>query len=284
MPPTFGGKSLVTRRWGATARPCLPRGFAGSKPGLRPRRVLLEHRVVVAFEVGPDHGRSSRSSLGRRRCRGRRGRCGGGSGPAGGRCTSGRADAGARRRPRSRGARRGRRRLGVRLGRRRRAAADLEAVGRAGVLAGVAAVDPPAERSSVLLGEVALGLEEPGEAASGVEHARLDEGAGGTRREAALAGAAPLGRSVGGRRRERRIGDDRPEHELRTATAVQQQVRVLAVEAESGPSGRLPVDEGVVVGEDPRLPPRPSELTGDHLEGAAEVLVVVDPAVPGDRS
>ena len=74
------------------------------------------------------------------------------------------------------------------------------AVRRAHLLALVAAVDAVAERDAVLERERALGLEEPRQAAAGVDHAGRGDRAGRATVEAAAAGTAPI---VDGRRRRR---------------------------------------------------------------------------------
>ena len=64
--------------------------------------------------------------------------------------------------------------------------------------------------------------------------------------------------------------------------AGEQHRAVLAVPAESRSHRRLPVDEGVVVGHDPRLPAIGSEHFGHGSQAGPEVGVVVTPRVRRD--
>ena len=83
-----------------------------------------------------------------------------------------------------------------------------------------------------------------------------------------------------GRRRQRRVGDDRARARTTTAEPGQQQVGVLAVPAEPGPVGRLAVDEAVVVGEH-HAPAsrRPAARRRRRRSAVAQRRVVVDPGV-----
>src|SRR5690606_7025485 len=66
-----------------------------------------------------------------------------------------------------------------------------------------------------------------------------------------------------------------------------QEVRVLAIPADAGAVGGLPVDERVVIGEDAAAPPCRPQRLADRRERVAERAVVVLPGVAGhaaDRS
>ena len=289
MPPTLGGKSLVTSRWD-TAGPRVRRGISrsapayGRRPGEARRRLELRshERIGVVATPATSLSRSARpsrraaqtawarssgsasaqrparapprprGSAGRRRCPAPPGRCGAGSGPGGGVCTSGRAGPAARRRSPPAG--RARRRPRSASGPARRAGCDAvgAAVGRAHLLAVVAAVEPVAERDAVVARERAVGLQQPRQAPPGVDHARGDDGAGRDSRRGSGCTAAAVGHRLVADV-QRRVGDDRSQHEP-AALPGQEQVGVLAVPAEPGPVGGLAVDEGVVVGHDPAAP------------------------------
>ncbi len=75
----------------------------------------------------------------------------------------------------------------------------------------------------------------------------------------------------------------RPEHEPAAAPR-QQQVAVLAVPAETGAVGRLPVDEGVVVHENTRVPADLAQAIRDHGKTAPEGGVVIFPGVGRDTA
>ena len=86
--------------------------------------------------------------------------------------------------------------------------------------------------------------------------------------EAPGAGAAAVGdrRRCGTTGGQRRVGDHRAEHEPAPLPR-QEQVGVLAVPAEPGPVGGLAVDQGVVVGQHPRPPAGVLERSGHDGEG-----------------
>ena len=109
----------------------------------------------------------------------------------------------------------------------------------------VAAVDAVAERGPVLDREHPGGLHQPGQAAAGVDHAGGDDGAGRAAVDAPRARPAPVGHRLRGGL-EVGVGEDRAEHEPAPLPG-QQQVRALAVPAQTGAVGGLAVHEAVVV-------------------------------------
>ncbi len=153
-------------------------------------------------------------------------------------------------------------------------------VGRAHLLALVAAVDPITERHPMLGGEDPVGLEEPREAPPGVHHPRGRDGPGRAPVEAARATAAPVLHRMGGGS-QRGVGHHRAE-DVPAAQPGQEQVGVLPPPPDAGPVGRSPVDQGVVVGQHPSPPPGVLQQHGDRPQPGAEILVVVRPCVSGD--
>ncbi len=125
-------------------------------------------------------------------------------------------------------------------------------VRRAHVLAIVAAVYPPLQRRSVLEREHARGLQQPRQALASIENARSYKRPGRARGEAAAAAPAPVRDRLAGW--QRCVRDDRPEEEP-GAPAGQQDVAIFPEPAEARSLGRRPIDEGIVVRYDPRLPP-----------------------------
>ena len=128
-------------------------------------------------------------------------------------------------------------------------------VGRAHLLAVVAAVDACAERLPMSPRERPRRLHQPGQAATGVDHAGSDDRRGRAPVDAATARPAPIGdrRLVG---RQRRAGHDAAEHEPRTGSGTEE-VGVLPEPAQPCPVRDLPVDQAVVVGQHPSPIPVP---------------------------
>ena len=214
MPPIFGGKSLVTRRcfigspgrWarGQPAR-LAPPGCRRPPPGRpgrrgpggdRPTAACARSIGIVVAEVAAERRRRRRDRAAGPCCPARAGRCAAATADPGPRCTSahsgrgstrrpppGAPAAGPRRRPRPRHRRPGR---GIVDRRSRRARPVQPDVGRADLLAVVAAVDAVSQRLTVLASERPGLLDQPGQAAVGIHHARGDDG----RRRAAVEAAA----------------------------------------------------------------------------------------------
>ena len=282
MPPTLGGKSLVTSRW-VTGRRRRPGRRRPSSPG-RPPGVLGEHA-----------GRRPDSQ--RRRAR-----------PVAGSCAVPHVAQGHQRiAPQVAGVAVGD--VPAAVGRQQLLVGGLEQVeqvhpglgcrrsgGGGGsrrsatrligtdLLALVAPVDPVPQRPPVLLGERTRGLHQPGQAPTGVEHPGGHQGPGRAGGQAAGAAPAPLGVAVGAPagavgRRGASVTTE-PRTEPRTEPGQQEQ-RVLPEPAEPGPMGGGPVDQGVVVA-DHRGPPAPvPQGVGDRRQRLAQGGVVVAPGVPG---
>ena len=291
IPPTLGGKSLVTNRWVIGGRRIARRGPTGSVScSIGGRRSSRPSRRAAQTAWLRSSGSAWREVA-----------------IAAGRATTGSSavadvaehdqrvaphvpDVAPRDVPAVRRARAPRRRPG-RAGSTRSAQGSSSPDGgphrcppvrRAHLLALVAPVDAIAERDAVLDRERPLRLEQPGEAAPRVDHARRGDRAGGTPVEAAVARpAAVLDRARGGR--HRRIGDDAPEH-VPAPEAGEEQVGVLAPPPDAGAVRRGAIDHGVVVGEDPGPPAVRLEHGRHRLQPGLEVGVVVLPRVPGDAS
>ena len=151
---------------------------------------------------------------------------------------------------------------------------------RAHRLAVVAAVDPVAEHGPPSPVDDPRLLDDPGQATTGIDHARGDDRAGRAGVDAAAARAAAIGhRLVGGRQRGR--GDHAAEHEP-TAGTRQEEVGVLAEPADTGAVGNLAIDDRVVVGEHDRPPSVAPQSTGDSPKAFAQRLIVIGPGVASD--
>ena len=155
-------------------------------------------------------------------------------------------------------------------------------VGRANLLAVVASVEPIAERGAVVTGERPIDLQQPSQAPPGVDHPGGDDGTGGTSVDATGAATAAIGEPPSARS-QRRIGDNRAQHEPAAPTR-QEEIGVLAVPADACSVCGLPIDEGVVVGHDAAAPARGLELAGDDGQRRPQWRVVVLPGVAGNAT
>ncbi len=151
---------------------------------------------------------------------------------------------------------------------------------RARVLALVAAVQPVADRLAPVRRDRARLLQQPRQAAPGIDDARLDDR---LRRAAVEAPGARAAAVVHHRvrHRQRRRGDHAAEHEPAPRSG-HHQVGVLAEPADAGEVGHLAVDDAVVVGERHRLPPVRAQPSGDVPHRLAQAIGDVVPRVPSD--
>ena len=231
MPPTFGGKSLVTRRWvtrvalvvgsfwSAGRLVVLVSGRAGrdcaaptrsSRPNSRAAHCACSTIISSSTDSQRRSARSVAGSVSVTHvAQGHRARSGVGSGDRDRRCTTGRGRPSAPRRRASRMLEEIHPGLAVGSGRWWGVPPVGDPVDRADLLALVAAVDPVPQGPPVLLGERSRRLHQPGQAPTGIEHPRRHQcsgGAGGQATGAAPAtlareGRAPRGRWAGAGRR-----------------------------------------------------------------------------------
>ena len=155
-------------------------------------------------------------------------------------------------------------------------------VGRADLLTVVAAVDAGAERLPVGPRERPGRLDQPGQAAPGVDHAGCDDGRGRAAVDAPTTRPAPIGdrRLVD---RQRRARHHAAQHEPRTGSRTQQ-IGVLPEPAQAGAVRDLSVDQAVVVGQHPCPVAVAPEVGSDGAERLLQRAVVVRPGIPGDVS
>jgi len=119
------------------------------------------------------------------------------------------------------------------------------AAGRTHDLAVVAAVDAGAECLAELDREVTVGLQQPCEAAAGIDHPVGDDGVGWTAVE------APSARATRWRDRlvviEGRIGDHGPKHKP-AAVSGYEHIAVLARPSNTGSDSGRPINQRIVIG------------------------------------
>ena len=155
----------------------------------------------------------------------------------------------------------------------------IRATHRADVLTLVAPVEPPAKRLAELSGDRTRRLHQPCQTASCVDDPTFEDGTGWTSVDALPTRPASI--IYWDRRRQRRIGNHRPQDEP-TPTPWQQHVGVSPPPTDPGPDGGCPINQGIVVGHDHRPPPLGPEPDGHRFQRPTEIRVVIVTGIGGD--